>query len=42
MVTSTQDLLDKLNNFKQHALAQEADARHALQSVHAGGGASSA
>jgi hypothetical protein len=39
MVTCTHDLLDQLNNFKQHAIAQEADARHALQSVHPGGAA---
>jgi uncharacterized protein YukE len=41
MVTTTKDLLDQLNNFQNQALAQEADARHALQSVHPGGGTSS-
>ena len=42
MVTSTNTLLEQLNNFKQHALSQEADARHALLSVHPGAGATSA
>lgn len=40
MVTSTQTLLDQLNTFKAHAIAQEEAARHHLQSVHPGGGAS--
>jgi uncharacterized protein YukE len=41
MVTATNDLMDQLNNFQHQAIAQEADARHALQSVHPGGGAPS-
>jgi uncharacterized protein YukE len=40
MVTSTQELLDQLNKFKQQAIAQEEASRHNLQSVHPGGGAS--
>jgi uncharacterized protein YukE len=40
MVTSTNELLHQLNTFKAHAIAQEESARHALQSVHPGGGAS--
>jgi ESAT-6 family protein len=40
MVTSTHELLDQLNKFKQQAIAQEEAARHHLQSVHPGGGAS--
>jgi hypothetical protein len=39
MVTSTHELLDQLNKFKANAIAQEENARHALQSVHPGGGA---
>jgi cell division protein FtsB len=39
MVASTQELMHQLNNFQQHAIAQEESARHALQSVHPGGGA---
>ncbi|HME75249.1 MAG TPA: hypothetical protein VKI00_06165 [Mycobacterium sp.] len=38
MVTSTNELLDQLNKFKANAMAQEESARHALQSVHPGGG----
>jgi uncharacterized protein YukE len=38
MITSTHELLDQLNKFKQQAIAQEESARHHLQSVHPGGG----
>jgi uncharacterized protein YukE len=40
MVTSTHELLDQLNKFKQQAIHQEESARHNLQSVHPGSSAS--
>ena len=36
------ELIDQLNAHKNNTIAQEADARHALQSVHSGGSASPA
>jgi hypothetical protein len=42
MVNSGNNLMELLNNHMQHTIAQEADARNALQSVHTGGGASPA
>ena len=39
MVGATNELIDQLNAHKNNTIAQEADARHALQSVHPGGGA---
>lgn len=42
MVNSGNQLMELLNNHMNNTIAQEADARHALQSVHSGGGAGSA
>ena len=41
MVGHTTELHDQLNAHKNNTIAQEADARHALQAVHPGGGTSS-
>lgn len=37
MVNATNELVEQLNAHKNNTIAQEADARHALQSVHTGG-----
>ena len=42
MVGATNELIDQLNAHKNTTIAQKADARHALQSVHSGGSASPA
>jgi uncharacterized protein YukE len=42
MIAHTNELHHQLNTHKNNTIAQEADAKHALQSVHTGGGASPA